>query len=788
MSVQSIPLRRVPLAIAIALAFSSSLAAGAENVATDLETPTVEVIGTTPIPGLGTPAAQVPSNVQVTTGKRIAEQQSLSLPDFLNQSLPSVSISEVQGNPFQPNVSFRGFEASPLLGAPQGLSVYQDGVRVNEPFGDIVNWDLIPLPAVSTMTLMPGSNPVFGLNTLGGAVEIRTKSGRQYPGLEAEVYGGSWGRKAAEFALGDGDDRADYFVAANWFDEDGWRDYSPSKVKQLFAKIGHQDRDTDIDFAITHADTDLTGNGLLPGSMLSQRREQVFTYPDNTRNKMTMLNLTVSHWMSEKFLLSGLVYHRVNNAHTLNGDINGDFVGGPNDGGAGPGTNAETAASNRTRTNQTGNGFGLQGSWVLDANTLAVGSTYDKSRSDFEQTSQLGIFRSAADRSVLETAPEVLDNSLEGTTQTTSLYATDTWSPTKELAVTVSGRFNRTAVKTTDRLNQTTPNLDGDYTYTKLNPAVGATFQVSPSLGAYAGWNQGSRAPSPIELGCADPNNPCTLPNALASDPFLQQVVTQTLEAGLRGKLSESLNWNVGVYRSVNKDDILFVGTSTSAGYFTNFGKTRRQGAEFGFSGESGKLKWSVNYSYVNATFQSSACLLSPDNSSRGTSDACTDVGAGTGDDLILVSAGNKIPGIPENQLRISGDYRISDEWSVGGTITSFSDQYARGNENNQHQSGTTTDLLGTSRTFDGPGKVGGYTILNLTTRYKIDSNWELFGKINNVFDNKYSTGAMLGENPFDAQGNFQTGSDSWTHETFYAPGAPRAIWVGVKYTMGTKP
>jgi iron complex outermembrane receptor protein len=764
--------QRAYLALAITLAFSAAMAYGADDRAKDLEAPTVEVVGTTPIPGLGTPIEQVPSNVQVVTGKHVTEQQSLNLPDFMNQSMPSVSVSEVQNNPFQPNVNYRGFEASPLLGAPQGLSVFQDGVRINEPFGDVVNWDLIPLSAVSTMSLVPGSNPVFGLNTLGGAIEIRTKSGRTDPGLEIEAYGGSWGRKAADFAWGGGSaDKLDYFFAGNWFEEDGWRDFSPTRVKQIFAKVGHQTSDSDIDLAITHADTNLTGNGVTPESMLNQRREQIYTYPDNTRNQMTMLNLTASHWLSDKFLLSGLIYHRVNKTRTLNGDVNDDFEGGPNDGVS----DTDSAVSNRTKTDQTGDGLGVQGSWILDKNTLAVGSTYDWSHSEFEQTAQLGNFRSATDRSVLETDTEDLENALKGRTQTVSLYATDTWNITKELAATLSGRYNHTTVETTDQFRLTPPNLDGDFTYNKFNPAVGLTYQISPALGTYAGWNQGSRAPSPIELGCADPNNPCTLPNALASDPFLQQVVTQTIEAGFRGKLSNSVSWNAGVYRSVNKDDILFVGTTTSAGYFTNFGKTRRQGAELGLDGETGRMRWAVNYSYVNATFQSSACLLSGNNSSAGSSPECA------GGDLILVSPGNKIPGIPEHQLKLNGDYRMTDKWTLGGAVLAYSDQYARGNENNQHQAGTGFN----GDDFQGSGKVPGYAIVNLTTRYKLGQSWELFGKINNVFDKEYSTGAILAENSFDAAGNFQIDSANWTHETFYAPGAPRAFWVGVKYSMG---
>ena len=248
---------RARLALTIALAFSAGAPLAAERA--DLETPTVEVIGTTPVPGLGTPINEVPANAQVNLGTEMQRKQAINLPDFMIQSLPSVSISEVQNNPFQPNVNYRGFQSSPLLGAPQGLSVFQDGVRINEPFGDVVNWDLIPQNAISSMTLVPGSNPVFGLNTLGGAIEIQTKSGTTHPGFDAQVYGGSFGRKAVEVSGGGYGENVDFFIAGTWFDEDGWRDFSPTEVKQIFAKVGWQNADTDFDLSITHAEDGFDG-------------------------------------------------------------------------------------------------------------------------------------------------------------------------------------------------------------------------------------------------------------------------------------------------------------------------------------------------------------------------------------------------------------------------------------------------------------------------------------------------------------------------------------------------
>src|SRR5437879_10786580 len=221
-------------------------------------------------------------------------QHPLNLPEFMSQRLSGVNVNENQGNPFQPDLTYRGFSASPLLGTPQGISVYQDGVRINEAFGDTVNWDLIPTSAISTINLIPGSNPLFGLNTLGGALSIRTKSGAQYPGTAATLYGGSFGRRAAEAQHGGSNGEFDYFASASGFREDGWRAQSPSDVRQFFSKLGWPDGKTDLDLRITNAETDLTGNGLLPQSMLRADATQIYTLSAHTRNRTTQRTLNAT--------------------------------------------------------------------------------------------------------------------------------------------------------------------------------------------------------------------------------------------------------------------------------------------------------------------------------------------------------------------------------------------------------------------------------------------------------------------------------------------------------------
>ncbi|MGH8122635.1 MAG: TonB-dependent receptor plug domain-containing protein, partial [Rudaea sp.] len=268
-------------AFSLAVSAAETVPAPPNNPATVTELPQVNVISNTPLEGLGLPLNQIPSNVQTATSKDMQNQQALGVADYLNNNFTGVNVNESADNPFQLDVSYHGFTASPLLGTPQGLSVYVDGVRVNESFGDAVNWDLIPQSAISTITLMSGSNPVFGLNTLGGALSIRTKSGHDDPGTEVEGYAGSFGRRFFEGATGGAVGNFDYFFTANYFDETGWRDNSPSRVYQGFGKIGWQNEKTDVDLSYTYADTSLYGNGAAPASLLAFRRQTSYT-PDFT--------------------------------------------------------------------------------------------------------------------------------------------------------------------------------------------------------------------------------------------------------------------------------------------------------------------------------------------------------------------------------------------------------------------------------------------------------------------------------------------------------------------------
>ena len=755
-----------------------------------LITTTIDVISSTPLPSIGISLSKIPANVQIVKDGDFKKQQSISVADYMINNLQGVSVVESQNNPFQPDVWFRGFTASPLLGTPQGLSVYMDGVRVNESFGDVVNWDLIPMNALAGMQLIPGTNPVYGLNTLGGALSLQTKSGRTHQGAGAEVSAGSWGRKTASAEIGgiSKDGSVDYFISFNSFSEDGWRDHSPTDIRQAFAKVGWQNETSKLDLSFTGADNDMIGNGMIPKEMMDNLgRKSIYTKPDQTKNNLSFLNLSGSHWLNDKVMFSGNTYYRHLITKTMNGDTSETFDDEEyaDQGNGTPGyclpsgrSDIDVCAANLNTSKTKQNSFGLNGQLVFNQdlagkkNQLTVGASFDKSRIDFESDKEYGQFD--ANRGVIGYGFYKISNScqgkdcykirLHGDTKTSSLFATDTLSLNDFWHLTMSGRYNYMDVENTDniRASGTTASLSGNHTFNRFNPAVGLNFTPTNNLTVYGTYNEGSRAPTSMELGCADPTQTCKLPNAMAGDPPLKQVVVKTFETGARGKVNDALGWSLAAYRSENYDDIHFIASSTQGrGYFKNVGETRRLGLDAGLNGTQGSFKWNISYSYVDATYESDLQIISAANSEADN--------AGN----INVTKGNRLADIPKHQLKARLEYLVTPDWSIGSNVVAFSDRYMRGNENNAH--------VNTGNGI-GNGKISGYAVFNLDTRYKIGSGWSLFGKAINIFDREYNTTGMMGDSMFNSAGVW---GPNETTTGYFAPGAPRAGWVGIRYDFG---
>lgn len=798
----------------------------------------ITVFSPTPIGQASQTRDQIPFSVQGLTEKNLQSSNALDLADLMNKRLTSVYINENAGNPFQPDINYRGYTASPLLGTPAGLSVYMDGVRQNQPFGDIVAWDLIPKVAVLDMALMPGSNPIYGLNTLGGAVSVQTKDGLTSPGGSVQFTGGKFGRRSVEGELG-GSGRLglNYYIAWNLYREDGWRQYSPSEVRQAFAKVGWTNARTSIYVNAAYANNWMTGNGTSDFRFLKASYTSVNTIPDETKDHSPSLTLNLAHNLTNNVKLFGNAYYRYVRTNSSNGDLNdasfdqdlynlsvkdiaalaaAGYTNFPitgnektepfphwlciaqaleKDTGGEP---IEACNGVITRTNDQQNSYGLSALlvWKTKNNQLSVGGSWDHGASTYHQLTQLGYLNT--DKVSFTPISIYLDGStfadgepadtqvlLHGTVNTPSIYATDTFT-WKSLAVSLSGRYNRTSLENRDYLpsSQMRGTLTSRTMLQRFNPAAGFTYRPSHLFNLYLDYSESSRSPTSIELGCSDPHRPCNLPNALVSDPPLKQVVSRTAESGIRSNNASSLQWSATYFFGQNYNDLLFVASEqTGFGYFLNFGKTRRTGLELEIA--RAWKQWSIgsNYTLLNATYQSAQTVNGGSNSAN---DSALKGNPGIDDDIHVIP-GDFIPQTPRNIFKLYGQYHPSPGVTIEMDIRAIGSSFARGNENNLHHPDGYFYL--------GSGKSAGYGVADLGGRYRVTSRIQLFVQLNNLLDKHYSTGAQLGISPYDNHHLFVAqpfGAPQGTGEgniplrstNYLAPGAPFNIYGGLNITL----
>ena len=772
-----IRLRPTAAAIAIAALFAApNLSAQDKDKAEnkqDKALQEVEVVGTSPLPGIGIEKDKLPYDVQTVTEEQLYRGQSLNLTEYMSRNLLGVNVNEVQGSPFQADINYRGFKLSGILGSAQGMSVYLDGVRVNEPFGDVVNWDMIPEAAIGNVTLVPGSNPVYGLNTLGGALAFTTKSGLTAPGGEVKLQAGSFGRARADVSYGSrGEDGYHSFVAATAFREDGWRDYSEGNLGNVFAKIGRQQNDSNWDLSLLSGRSNLLGNGLLPShyygtdgddpaepGMYETNRRWVYTHPDRTRNELNQLTFNFQRLLDGNTELALNAYVRQSKRRTVGGDAEREEDGTAN----GLPAFEDEAVLNYTNTTSTSYGTSANLTKLLGAHQLTVGAAVDASRSRYGAAQADCDDQIDASRAPFGCDPAEDQAKMRGKNTAVGLYASDTWSVSERTFITAGGRFNHAVVD-----NQLTTYLDNDgnaltppretadrFTYNSLNPSIGVTHKTSDTLTVFGNLAQSNRVPTPIELGCADPANACRLPTGLQADPYLKQVISRTLEGGFRLRLSDLSGVSVSLYRSENSDDILFRALNNQGlGYFENFDRTRRQGIDVGAYTTMGSVNLRMSYSYLDATYQASQILFG-------------------GERDIQVRPGTKIAGLPDHTLKLNADWRATSKLVIGGTVVATSSLTTQGNEDG---------LIGpeNDEVTAVNAKVKGYTLLNLHANYEAAKGLDYFARINNVFDTRFESYGLMALSMFNADGSRITGvNDGPNVSRFVAPGAPRSVMVG---------
>ncbi|HEU0061730.1 MAG TPA: TonB-dependent receptor [Hyphomicrobiaceae bacterium] len=780
-----------------------------------------------PVAGSELPLDKVPAGVSVIPSALIERAATASIAETINTYVPGATINEALGNALATDLQYRGFSASPLNGTPQGLAIYQNGVRMNEVFGDTMNWDLIPQIAIADIVIM-SNNPAFGLNALGGSVNVIMKDGFSFQGATVDSRIGSFGHKEVAAEAGQRWGNWATYVAGEWIDENGWRDLSPAAAKRAYADLGVKGSGAEFHLNYTFADTFLGVVGPTPVELVEERRANVFTSPQSFDNRMQMVNLTGSVSVTDTLKISGNTYYRGFKQTRPDGNVSEAIAcdpAGPNAGllcfeeaddvlfgRRADGTivnvpiaslpnGVETVLGGNDRVSVDSFSYGgavqaVSKAHLFDrSNQFLLGTSLDLGRARVTSQSELGVLdpRSLAVSGLGIIIDQSLNPALDaGDVEVTpvdlvvrtsyyGLYFMNTLDVTDRLAVTVGGRYNLANIKLEDQRGE---DLNGDHTFQRFNPLIGATYKLLPGLTAYAGYSESNRAPTPAELACADPLRPCLLENFLVSDPPLKQVVGRTIEAGLRGQVaagyagrdamgaakSNTLGWSLGYFRTLLNDDILTVASPIQGrGFFINGGDTLREGVEAALNYRSDRLFLYASYAFVNATFRNALEIASPD---APVGVPCSAFVADDPEDEVpncaKVRPGDHIPSIPSHRLKFGFDYWVTPQWRIGADLIAVSNQFFRGDEGND----------------DRP--LPGYAVVNLRTGYKVTDNVEVYGLVKNLFNKDYATFGTY----FDADALRNVAGDPvgvgrnatvLENPRTITPAAPFAVYGGVK-------
>ncbi len=779
--------------------------------------------------------ADSPVNAQVLAGDALTADHPANLADLLDASLGSVTLSNGTGNAYQSDVSYRGFQATSLLGSPTGLSVWLDGVRMNEPFGSIVNWDLIPLGAIRSVELQPGANPLFGLNTLGGALVLTTKNGADNPGAALTVQGGSFNRRAGLGEAGGtlAGHTIDWFVAGNYDDQDGYRWYTHTRVSQAFGKLRWHGAASHAELEVIRADSSLNGTQGLPLAMLGMP-QMAYTWPDTVSNSQLVLNLKADTRLAGAVSLSGNLYFRRSDSRSTNSNAGlGAFCDGVTydcsalaPGGTArdlyatnpflPGAGAFAAYPGPLPIHDFTSGINTDlvlsavhqhtfgGTVLVDVDALVaglvndanLGGTFETSTIAYAQNTNLAylvnyqtvampwnfLYGSAAG---FQGNPLINAVAIGSHNRAINLFVRDMLKLTRALSLTGSLSYTATHL---DLAGSNTTLLDpagaylwdgtdgqtyynpaylgatywnaaggaatvalapagalagperdpvaGSHGYHRFNRAIGLAWNPRGDRGLFASYSEAMRAPTAIELACANPASPCALPTGFNGDPALKAVVAHSVEAGFRGTILGHVAVNGAVYRTRVDNDIAFVYDPSGLGYFANSGRTERKGFELGVSADLPRWQLAGSYGYVAATYR----------------DSFVD---GNGD---TVTPGSHLAGIPAQSFKLRATWHPVRPLRVGANLITVSSQYAHGDEANRNPA------------------VPGYTLVNLDLQLTPLPRVALFAKVTNLFAVHYATFGVLGSDIY-------TGTDT----QFRTPAPGRAVLGGVTYSFGRR-
>jgi len=664
------------LGLPIALATSSGGQEPARGSEAPIRLPEVTISAPARLPGAPLPAGSVPSAVQVVEGEEIKRSGALTLQDYLRR-LPGVTLNDEQGNSFQPGVQLRGFQVSPVTGVPQGISVFVDGVRVNEPTVEEVNFDLIPLDDVERIELIRGPSAVFGRNTLGGSLNIITKRGGDKSEITAQAEGGSFGRQKYRASFGGASGPIDYYVAGSLLREDGWRDLGAAQLDKAFGKLGYRGGDTDVTLSFQYANNRIQQPGSLPPEDLKEDRTRNFTGGDFFAPRLSFGILNARQAFGDETVLSLNAFARKFDAEQFNASLIGDNTRGFTDTLSFGGTAQLTyepmlfGSRHHFTVGVDYSQHRVTSTVFEEKNARTLAECVEKATADGEDVSKECPLR--------ELSTKVRDRQ-----DAVGIYVQDTWEVAKglfltgdSLVVTGALRWDWLRHDITDEspAEHDRPRATGVSTFSRLNPRIGVNYNLSRDTGVFFSYGEGFRAPAFLELTCASPGAICPgLQAGVAPDPPLKAVKARSFEVGFRSRPAPWLEGQISLFRTDVIDDMFAVSpTGTTGVFFQNIGDTRREGLELSARATFKMIAAFLSYTYTEATFRSAVDLATPRQTAGCVASRCTEP----------VRKGNDLPLIPNHRLNAGLDYHPLSWLTLSLTGAFVGEQRFRGDEAN---------------------------------------------------------------------------------------------------------
>ena len=528
------------------------------------------IVSSTRLKDVEQEASTVPGKVIVITDEDIKTLGAKTIQEVLEYQT-GVTVFDSVGNEFQSTVDLRGFNGQPV----PATSVFVDGVRVNEPDFNTINFDLIPLEQIERIEILPGTATVFGRNALGGVINITTKrGGKDKPHFSVEAGGGSYSRQKYTFTT-DGPlpfPNFDYYFGVTRELTDGSRDASGGRITRLFGKLGYRlGENTDVTLSYTHVLDHLKQAGSLPLNVLHRDREANFTPGDFSDSDLDLTVLNIRQKLPAGFSLALNGFVRDNQ---LVGFVNGQF------------------STSKVRTDVLSGGTTAQltheAMLAEKKNLLNLGVEYSRNNFSILNKGDFSGFSFVTKQSTKE--------------DVVGVYLSDSFSLFEWLILTAGFRYDRDRLDFTDKLDSS---LSGQKTFSRISPKAGLVFVPLKDLSFFFSYSEGIRTPTVTEIFAQGP---------FGSNLNLVPMKSQNYEVGAKARLQDWLDASLSLFYMPVRDEILFVVIDplTFTGRNENVSRTLRRGMEASLKGRFGK--WGdafVNYTLTKATFDTDVLLFS---------------------------------------------------------------------------------------------------------------------------------------------------------------------------------